>query len=132
MTHRNTPERAGVLLEPGVAASTLIEAGHMGAKNAAGYVVPADDTVGLIVLGRVENTVDNTGGANGDERVKILRKKAFQFKNSATAPLTIADLFGNAYVEDSETVTTAAGATNDIVAGKIIDVDSDGVWVEIE
>ncbi|MCF6246913.1 MAG: hypothetical protein L3J69_06075 [Desulfobacula sp.] len=132
MAHRNTPKRTGEILEPGVAASTLIEAGHMGAKNAGGFAVPASDTVGLIVLGRVENTVDNTGGANGDERVKILRKNAFAFKNSGTNPLSIADIGTNAYVEDSETVTNAAGATNDIVAGKILDVDSEGVWVEIQ
>lgn len=131
MTHRNTPKRTGELLEPGVAASTLVEAGHMGAKNASGYVIPADDVAGLIVLGRVENTVDNTGGANGDERVKILRKNAFLYKNSGTNALTIADIGGNAYVEDSETVTNATGATNDIVAGKILDVVSEGVWVEI-
>jgi len=131
MTARNTPKRTGDMLEPGVAASTLIEAGHMGAKNAAGYAVPASDTAGLIVLGRVENTVDNSGGADGDERVRILRKNVFLLKNSGTAPLTIADIGGNAYVEDSETVTTAAGALNGIVAGKILDVESEGVWVEI-
>ena len=131
MTARNTPKRDGDLLEPGVAAATLLEAGHMAARNAAGYAVPAADAAGLVVLGRTENTVDNTGGADGAERVRILRKKGFCFDNSGTAPLTIANVGENAYVEDSVTVTTAAGATNDIIAGKILDVDSDGVWVEI-
>jgi len=35
-----------------------------------------------------------------------------------------------AYVADDQTVTTAASATNDVVAGVIVDVDSDGVWVD--
>lgn len=132
MAARNTTKRSGEMLAPGVAASTLIEAGHMTARNASGYAVPAADTAGLKVLGRAENTVDNTGGANGDERVRVLRKNAFLFKNSGAAPLTIAAIGENAYVEDSVTVTTAAGATNDIVAGKILDVTSEGVWVEIQ
>lgn len=131
MTHRMTKERSGEMLEPGVAAATLVEAGHMAARNASGYVVPASDTAGLRVLGRVENTKDNTGGANGEQRVRILRKNAFLFANSIGNPLTIAAIGENCYVANSVTVTTAAGATNDIVAGKVLDVTSEGVWVEI-
>lgn len=130
MADRNTDKRNGNDLYLGVAASTKVEAGHMGAVNAAGYVVPASDTAGLKVIGRIENTVDNTTGGNGGESVAILRNQAFHWANSATTPLTVADIGGNAYVEDSVTVTTDVGSTNNIVAGKILEINSKGVWVD--
>jgi len=130
MTDRNTDKRNGNDLSLGVAASIKVEAGHMGAVNASGFAVPASDTAGLKVMGRIEETVDNTAGANGDNSVGILRNQAFHWANSATNPLTVADIGGDAYVEDSITVTNDAGATSNIVAGKILGVDSKGVWVE--
>lgn len=127
---RKTPMTDGELLVLGVAASTKVEAGHLGAVNASGYLVPAGDTAGLKVIGRFEQTVDNTSGANGDLTCEVRRRKAFKFDNSATNALTVADIGGSAYVEDSETVGDN-GATNDIVAGKVLNVESDGVWIEV-
>lgn len=128
MAERKTPMRDGVQIVLGVAAGTKVEAGHMGAVDAAGYVVPASNTVGLKVMGRIEQTVDNTGGGNGDLSVEILRRKAFKLKNSATSPVTVADIGGNVMVEDS--VTVAHDTTNDIPAGTCIGLEPDGVWVE--
>lgn len=128
MADRKTPMRDGESLVLGVAASTLVEAGHMGAVNAAGYVVPAANTAGLKVLGRIEQRVDNTGGSNGDLSVEIRRRKAFKFKNSSGSPVTVANIGGNVMVENSYTV--AAAASNSITAGKCLGVDPDGVWIE--
>ena len=128
MAERKTPTRDGLKIALGVAANTLVEAGHMGAVNAAGYVVPASNTVGLRVMGRIEQTVNNTGGGNGDLSVEILRRKAFKLKNSSTSPVTVADIGGNVMVEDS--VTVAHDTTNDIPAGTCIGLEPDGIWVE--
>ena len=38
---------------------------------------------------------------------------------------------GAAVIKDNQTVCVAAGATNDIVVGKPLEIATDGVWVEI-
>jgi hypothetical protein len=130
MADRNTPKKDGIEIGLAVAASTKIEAGHMVAVNAAGYAVHASDTAGLKVMGRAQETVDNTSGANGDKTVLILRKKMFKFANDSTNAVAQAHVGGNVYVKDSVTVDSDGG-TNDIVAGKCFGVETDGVWVEI-
>lgn len=128
MAERKTPTRDGVKIALGVAANTKVEAGHMGAVNAAGYVVHAADAVGLKVMGRIEQTVDNTGGADGALSVEILRRRAFKLKNSSASAVTVADIGGSVMAEDSFTV--AHDTTNDIPMGTCIGLEPDGVWVE--
>ncbi len=131
MADRKTPWKDGELIVLGVAASTSIEAGKMVAKNSAGYAVEAADAANLVVMGRADEAVDNSGGSNGAETVEVRRKKVFKYDNSGTNAVTVAHIGGNVYVEDDETVDSDGG-TNNIVAGKCIGVDSDGVWVEID
>ncbi len=131
MTERNTPYKDGELLPFKVEESTKIEAGKMVAVNAAGYAIEAADASGAIVIGVADATADNSSGADGAITVNVRRGKVFKMKNSATAAVTIASVGSNVYVEDDETVALASGPTNDIVAGKCLGVDSDGVWVEI-
>jgi len=126
---RDTPERDGALVGRPVAASTKLYAGGMGAVDASGNAVAAADTAGLTTVGRIESQVDNSAGSAGDETVTMLRG-VFRYANSATNPLSAADIGSNALVEDDETV--AKTTTNSIVAGKMIDIDADGVWVEIK
>lgn len=114
----------------GVAATTKIFGGGMVAKNAAGFGVPAADSAGLKVIGVSDEQVDNLSGANGDEQIIVRRKKVFGLKNSATNPVTAANLFGDVYVEDDETISSVGG-TNSIVAGILIGVGADGAAVEI-
>jgi len=125
---RNTAARAGDDVSRPIAANVTCFAGGMGAVNAAGNVVPAANTAGLKVVGRIEATVANAGGAAGAATVPM-RRGVFHFANSATSPLTVADLGGNALVEDDATV--AKVKTQSIVAGKVIDIDVNGVWIEI-
>ena len=130
MADRKTPLRDGEQVVVGVAAATLVEAGKMGAVNAAGYLVPASNTAGLKVLGRIEQAVDNTAGANGDLSVEVRRRKLFKYKNSGTSAVTVASTGSNVMVESADTVATTA--SNSIVAGKCMGIDPDGVWVEIQ
>lgn len=127
---RNTPYKDGELLVLGMAASQKIYAGGMAAKNASGYVQPAADAAGLIVMGRAEEQVDNSAGANGETTVTVRRKKAFVFKNSATNAVTVAHIGQSVYVEDDETVASAGGV-NSIVAGTCLGIVTEGVLVEI-
>ena len=126
---RNTTERDGALVNRPAEAAVKLFAGSLGAVNAAGNALPASDTVGLKVVGRVESQVDNSAGVAGDLNVEM-KRGVFQFANSGTSALTVADIGGNALVEDDGTV--AKVTTNSIVAGKIIDIDASGVWVEVK
>lgn len=123
---RDTPQRDGAAVGIGVASNTTIYAGAMVAINAAGYAVAASDATGIKVVGRAEETVANTG-TNGAETIDV-RRGVFRWVNGDT--FTRADVGNLAYVEDDATVQKAASATYDIVAGLIIEVDSDGVWVD--
>lgn len=130
MPDRKTPMKDGELIVLLVATAVAIGAGKMVAVNASGYAIEAADAAGQKVMGRAETAVDNASGANGAISVNVRRKKAFKYKNSGTNAVAVAHIGTNIYVKDSETVSSAGG-TNNIVAGKCLGVDADGVWVEI-
>lgn len=129
MPDRNTPYKDGELVSIPVATNTTIEAGKMVSVNSGGFAIPAADAASTIVVGVAQERVVNAG-ANGAVGVMVRRGKAFKFKNGTTA-ITQAGVGGNVVVQDAETLTTAAAATHDIVAGKCLGVESDGVWVFI-
>jgi len=128
---RNTPMKDGELIAVPVAADAVIGAGKIVAADATGYATPGATATTLTYLGRAEEAVDNTGGADGDKTVLVRRKKAFKFANSATDAVTQASLGKVCYIEDDETVSgTNAGGNTQSAAGIVIGVESDGVWVE--
>jgi hypothetical protein len=124
----NTPTRAnGDLVYSPVAANTRIWLGSLVARDANGRAVPASNTAGLRVIGRAEETIDNTAGAAGDQSIN-LRLGVFKFGNSATSAIVQADVGKMAVVEDDNTVAIAA--SNRVCAGRILAVESDGVWID--
>ena len=114
-----------------VKANTKIYAGSLVVVDA-GYAAPGRTAVGLIAIGRAEETVDNTGGAAGDKRVNV-RRGAFKYKNSAAGDaIAQADALKDVYIVDDETVAKTDGAGTRSVAGKVLLVEADGVTVEIK
>jgi len=125
---RNTPMRMGDQINLRVAANTVIFAGSLVCVNADGLAVPGKTATNLKALGRAENYINNQG-ANGAETINI-RKGIFQFENSLAADLiTAGDIGADCFVVDDQTVAKTNGGNTRIVAGKIYDVDPDGVWV---
>lgn len=129
MATRDTKEmasaRAQELSFP-VAASTTIEAGKAVCLNASGYAVEASVATGLKALGRAEETVDNSAGANGAKNIKV-RQGIFKWTNDGTDTVVQADVGNTAYFEGDESVGNDNTGTS--VAGTIIKLDSDGVYV---
>lgn len=114
-----------------VAASTKIYAGAMVGVTAAGYAVPASDTAGLTIIGRAEEQVDNSSGADGDESIRVANG-VFKYANAGANSVDQADIGQDVYVSDDQTVVKALGATNNIVAGKAQEIDPDGdIWVAV-
>jgi hypothetical protein len=125
----NAPERpSAAFVVLGLAADAVIGAGELVARNAAGRAVLASDTAALKVIGRAECDADNTGGAAGDVEV-TLKRGCFQYDNSGTHAVTDAHVGLVCYVEDEHTVSSDKGA-NAIVAGVVVEVDDNGVWIE--
>jgi hypothetical protein len=128
-TPRNTPERMGSVFGVPAKANAVLLAGTI-AVASAGFAAGATTAVGLIALGRVEETVDNTGGADGAKTVKVCRG-IFKFANHAGDLVTQAGAFADCFLVDNQTVAATSGGSTRSRAGKVVAVESDGVYVAI-
>lgn len=109
-----------------VKAGTKIHEATMVAIGADGYAIPATKAADLKIAGCALKFVNNTLGSDGSEKVHV-RRGAYVWNNDGTIKST--DILKDAYVSDKDTVTiTTEGSSK---AGKILDVDDDGVVVEI-
>lgn len=127
---RNTPMMDGGSIAVPVAANAVIHAGALVVANATGYAAPGSTATTLTYLGRAEEAVDNTGGANGAKTVLVRRRQAFKFANLAADLVTQAELGKACYIADDQTVAKTDGTGTRSAAGKVLGVESDGVWVE--
>jgi len=93
----------------------------------AGYAAPGRTAVALVACGIFEDTADNTAGANGTINARV-RRGTFKFVNNA-GDITAAMLGLVAYIVDDQTVSSVAAGKS--TAGKVMQIDSDGVWVEL-
>lgn len=111
-------------------AATTIHAGGLVCLNASGYLVPGAAATTLIAVGRAEESAVNAGAA-GALTCKV-RQGVFRYLNSSAGEaITIAEIGDDCFVVDDEKVgKTNAGSTLSR-AGKVVDVDSAGVWVRI-
>jgi hypothetical protein len=109
-----------------VAASTIIYKGAIVAFNAGGFLVPGSDTAGLATAGIADQHIDNSGGANGDLECVVLKGVA-GCRGGATPP-TQAEVGRAVMIADDAGVTTAAFATNDVVAGVLDSINADGLF----
>lgn len=127
---RNTPERSGDERSIPLAADAKVFAGGMVQVNASDLGVAASATAANVTVGRAEETVDNTGGANGAVSVRV-RVGIFRFANSAAGDaISRNDIGKTVYVVDDQTVALTDNAGARPAAGKCFDVDAQGVWVE--
>ena len=125
---RNTPVRSNQTVPYPAAASQKFYAGALACINASGYLTPGATATTLKAAGRVEEAVDNSAGADGAVNV-IVRRGCFKFANNGS--VTLAHTLGTAYIVDDQTVAPDNGTSTRSIAGQIIEVESDGVWVNI-
>lgn len=109
--------------------ATKVYAGGMGALDGSGRLVPMATATGLKGVGRIEHTVNNAGG-DGAVSVEV-KCGIFRWANStSTDQITLADIGSDCYGVDDQTVAKTNGSSSRSVAGKVYDVDAQGVWVE--
>ena len=119
----NTPRISYASCRLTVDSTDISEKGILIAITSAGKAVKAADASGYTVVGVNEETADA-----GDYIVAI--SGIYRLDNSTSHAVAQANIGDSVYVEDETTVSTDGG-TNSIVAGTVVDVDSNGVWVKV-
>lgn len=129
---RTTRERTGNRRAFGVKAATLIYAGSIVCLDANDLAVPGAVATTLKAVGVAVAKADNSAGANNAINVEAATG-IFRFNNSAsTDEITIGEIGADCYIVDDQTVAKTDGSSARSVAGKIFDVEADGVWVKFE
>ncbi len=127
---RNTPAKEGRQQVYPVAANTTIFAGALVAIDAAGNAVPGSAATTLKAAGRAEENVVNNPGAAGAKFV-LVRRGVFKFANDGVDPVAAANILTNCYIVDDQTVAATSGNNTRSVAGTVLEVEADGVWVAV-
>ena len=125
---RSTTERNGDFYVFNVKANVKIYAGSIVVLDA-GNAKPGVTAAGLVAVGRAEETVDNTGGANGAKTVKV-KRGVYRFENAAADLVAATNIGSPCYVVDDQTVAATHAGNTRSAAGIVRDVDDAGVWVE--
>jgi hypothetical protein len=129
-SERDTKRRTKTRFTDPVAAGVKIFQGTIVVLDNAGNARPGRVSTTDVVRGLAIDTVDNSAGAAGAKNVDT-HNDVFRLDNLAGDPVTRADIGKDCFVEDDQTVRRTSNANTRIVAGKVNDVDTAGVWVEI-
>ncbi|WP_199052939.1 hypothetical protein [Aquitalea sp. ASV15] len=126
---RNTPMMDGQLLNLPMGAGISIPAGTIvTVHNSTGMAYAGVSNVNTVAMGRAEESKQNSG-ADGSVSILVRRGKAFKWDNSPTEPVTATGLGRVCYVQDNQTV--CRNGNNLCVAGTVLQIDPDGVWVQM-
>lgn len=129
---RDTRSRKGSRRTALVAAGALIFSGSIVVRNAAGFAAPGTTALGLYVLGIADDQVDNRQGGNGDARIGAVAGTFLVANSSGADEITAAEIGQDCFLVDDQTVAKTNGTGTRSVAGRVFDVDADGVWVVFE
>jgi hypothetical protein len=122
-----------------VKAATHIYRGSMVCINTAnGYAYPGADTANFVFVGFAEEEADNTSGADGAKSVRCRRNGIVRIaKTGGTVAITevgsVVCCDANQTVSQDQTCEPLATATNKIIVGTVVGVDTpeDFWWVAI-
>lgn len=125
---RNTKRRSGDKLSVVPNNGAVIYAGTLVTLlTASGLAVAGGTASAGPVVGVASETITGDGVKTTD-----LERGIFQFANSASTDLIAkADIGATCYLVDNQTVAKTDNSAARKAAGKIVDVDAGGVWVEV-
>lgn len=128
---RRTPTRSHRSFTASLAAATMIYAGALVAINASGYLVPASADATLRIVGIAAQYADNSAGANGAIAAKYTTPICLLANSAGGDAIAAANVGAICYAVDDQTVALTSGGGARPVAGEIVSVDADGVWVDV-
>jgi hypothetical protein len=122
-------EREGLIVAYPVKANARIWKGALVCVDNTGYLVPASDTANLRFVGVAFESVDNTGGASGAKRCRVVKRGTFVYNRIGS--FTQADIGTTARaITDNEVAKTS---TNNIVVGTVVELlDDSRVRIRID
>ncbi|MHA1572375.1 MAG: hypothetical protein ACTSX8_00115 [Alphaproteobacteria bacterium] len=129
----DVPEKASsfsMISEYGAAAAAVCYQGALMVVDANGNFAPGTAVTGLVAAGRCGEFVDNTGGAAGDLNVRV-KSGIFRFANDGADPIPATQVGEDCFILDDATVSATNGGATQSTAGRVYEVDADGVWVAI-
>ena len=118
-------KRAGVDFAHPQKGGTTIYRGAIVVLNADGFAIPGKTATGLVSAGIAQATSDNSSGADSAKSASV-SKGVFLVKSGDITRQHIGD---PAYIVDDEFVSFSHDTNSRSVAGTIVDVDQNGVWV---
>lgn len=131
---RNTPRRGdaavNTLLELKAKASQTFYTGALVMVNASGYALPGAVAASQRAAGVFDGDTATSGSTDGATTIRV-RRGTFKFANYGSDAVTQAEVLSDCYIYDDQTVAKTSATNTRSVAGKVIQVESDGVWVEI-
>lgn len=126
---RQTPRRDLGLIRVGVKANAIVLAGHIAVIDATGYAEQGKTATDLTYLGVFDETIDNTGGADGDVFVLVRTHAAFLLDNSGADAVDQASVGKKCYIHDATTVCKTSAADTKSECGVVLEITNEGVWV---
>lgn len=124
----DVPVKDGTILRLSLGVAKIFAGAAVGLIKATGYVVKiAANNPPMRFIGVAVETVDNSAGSAGDKFIKVQRKGIWKFGGGSG--FTVADIGKNVYFSDDQTVTLTA---NNMYAGRLVQVDGEGAFVDIE
>lgn len=126
---RNTPRRENSDYSFPMAASVSIFAGALVMLNASGHATPGAAATGQTAVGVARERKSN-GAVAGAESIRVW-PGIYPFRNLAADPVTQADVGKDCFIADDETVAKTNGGNTRSVAGKVVAIDAQGVWVSL-
>jgi hypothetical protein len=126
---RQTPRRDLGLVRVGVKANAIVLAGHIAVVDTAGYAEHGKVATDLTYLGVFDETIDNTGGADGDVSVLVRTHAAFLLDNDEADAVDQASVGMKCYIHDSTTVSKTSATDTKSLCGVVLEITDEGVWV---
>ncbi|ATG74436.1 hypothetical protein AN401_11705 [Zobellella denitrificans] len=93
---------------------------------AAGYLTNVLGTASCV--GMVTLPADNGAGLDGELTAEV---EVGEFKFANAGDITVANVGATVYFADANTVSVSDDTGTRATAGKLVQVDADGVWVEL-
>ncbi|OCP17443.1 MULTISPECIES: hypothetical protein [unclassified Ensifer] len=125
---RSVVEQEGRYSEAPMKGATTIFQGALVVMDA-GLAVPGRTALNLVTIGIAEATVVNSG-ADG-VRKALARRGTFKFFNHGADAVTSAEIGKDCFIADDQTVAKTNGTNTRSIAGKVVGVESDGVFVRV-
>jgi hypothetical protein len=130
---RDTQEVTGRNRVFAMKAAVKVYVGTMSHMDTNGRVGPGITAATGRCVGVYTDAVDNSAGAAGAKSAETKRGIFGPFANStSTDEITGADVGADCYLVDDQTVAKTNGSNTRIVAGRVHQVETAGVWVRFD